>query len=103
MGAMIELRRKGVGDVLGAIMVLIIIFAASMVLLLAVGHLYVAVQDYHNAQVLTSMEDKENMTAVYMQSVPPSGSPGIVVTNYGVSTNITSLIEIGPGGVSYTP
>ena len=100
---MIEQRSKGVGDVLGAIMVLIIIFAASMVLLLAVGHLYVAVQDYHNAQVLTSMEDKENMTAVYMQSVPPSGSPGIVVTNYGISTNITSMIEIGPGGVSYTP
>ena len=100
---MIGRRRKGVGDVLGAIMVLLVIFAASMVLLLAVGHLYVAVQDYHNAQVLTSMENKENITVVYMQSVPPSGSPGIVVTNYGIAVNVTSLIQIGPGGVSYTP
>ncbi|MEM4066266.1 MAG: hypothetical protein QXV17_05330, partial [Candidatus Micrarchaeaceae archaeon] len=97
------MKRRSVSDVIGAIILLIVIFSAAMVLLLAVGNLFTAVQDYHDAQILSSMKNKENVTLIYSKSLPPSGSPGVVVTNYGVAVNITSLIQINQNGVSYTP
>ncbi|MEM4098995.1 MAG: hypothetical protein QXW57_04530, partial [Candidatus Micrarchaeaceae archaeon] len=100
---MVYMKRRSVSDVIGAIILLIVIFSAAMVLLLAVGNLFTAVQDYHDAQILSSMKNKENVTLIYSKSLPPSGSPGVVVTNYGVAVNITSLIQINQNGVSYTP
>ncbi len=96
-------KMHAVADVIGAIMLIIVMFSSTALLFLAASNVFVAVQSYHSTQVLSSMRNKENISVIYEKNIPPSALQGIIVTNYGIAVNITSLIEINQNGASSTP
>ena|GEM_PF-3510624 len=96
-------RRRAVGESIGAVLVLVLLMAAAAALTFAIVYMYGALAAAHSAQVAAGRPAQENLSLVYVAHVPPSGSPGVVVTNEGTPTTIVEVLQVAGGKVGARP
>jgi len=93
-------RRRAVGESIGAVLVLILLIAAAAALTFSIAYMYGALASAHSAQVAAGRPARENLSLVYVAHVPPSGSPGVVVTNEGIPVTIVEVLQVAGGQVA---
>lgn len=95
--------RRAVADVLGAIFLISIIFLSSTVTMFAVSSYFSEREGYNSAMELESNYNRQNLTVYYVYALPPNGTPGIAVTNYGRPTYIKYLVTDNGGSLYFEP
>jgi hypothetical protein len=96
-------KRRAVGESIGAVLVLILLIAAAAALTFAIAYMYGALASAHSAQVAAGRPARENLSLVYVAHIPPNGSPGVVVTNYGIPTTIVEVLQVVGSNVVAQP
>jgi len=97
-------KKRAVGDMIGAVILIIMMISVVVLLGLAVSSFFTTQQSLHNVSTIHQLENEENFTVVQEAHVPPSGSPGILITNNGLALNITNLIARNSvGSLVFTP
>ncbi len=96
-------RRKAVADVVGAVFMLLVIFASALVLSFVTAEYFAYRSAYNDIIEYNAMFDQQNLTVYYVQALPPYGSPGIAVTNYGIPVEISYFVSEVNGALSFTP
>jgi hypothetical protein len=95
--------KDAVSDVVGAMLLLSVIMASSMMIYLALTSYFAASSGYENALALESLFNRQNVSVYYVQALPPSGKPGLVVTNYGTPVLLVYLVSEHNGSLSFVP
>jgi hypothetical protein len=93
-------RRRAVGESIGAVLVLVLLMAAAAALTFSIAYMYGALASAHSAQVAAGRPARENLSLIYVAHVPPSGSPGAVVTNEGIPVTIVEVLQVAGGQVA---
>ncbi|BBE42070.1 hypothetical protein [Conexivisphaera calida] len=96
-------RRRAVGDAIGALFMLVLLVASVAVLTYAIASMYVALDAAHATAVVRGEPARENLTLVFVAHAPPNGAPGAVVVNEGDPVNITALVQVVDGQFVVTP
>lgn len=95
------MKRKAVSDALGAVFLIMIIFASAVAIMVSVANYLFMKENYNAVMEVESNFNKQNITVYFVQHLPPSGNPGIVVTNYGIPVTITYLVIDNNGSLSF--
>ncbi|MCL4344556.1 MAG: hypothetical protein JRN26_02885 [Nitrososphaerota archaeon] len=95
--------RRAVADVFGAVFLVSVIFLASTATMFTVGTYFTEKESYNSIMEIESGFSKQNLTVYYLQALPPGGSPGIAVTNYGSPTCLKDLVTESSGSLSFRP
>ena len=90
--------KKSQADVLGALMFMGLMFIASFTIFSALSYYFAAQESYSNAMAYSSAYNKQNLSVLYVQALPPSANSGIVVSNYGEPVQLIYLVEEGSDG-----
>ncbi len=88
-------KRRSVADAIGAIMLIFIIFSASMTLLLATGSYFATSGAINEIKQYESAFNEQNITVRFVQALPPSGQPGLIITNHGTPVVLSYLVGEG--------
>ncbi len=88
-------KRMAVADAVGAIMLVLIIFAASMTIMLTVGSYFTANTTYNEIKEYESVFNEQSVAVKYVQALPPSGQPGLIITNHGTPVTLSYLVSEG--------
>ena len=80
-----------------------LLIAAAAALTFAIGYMLTSLSYTGAAQVTAGQPAKENLSVVYVAHVPPDGSPGAVVTNYGIPVTIVEVLQVVGNNVAVQP
>ncbi len=88
-------KRMAVADAVGAILLVLIIFSATMTTMLAVGSYFTASTTYNEIKEYESVFNEQSVAVKYVQAIPPNGNPGLIVTNHGTPVTLSYLVSEG--------
>ncbi len=88
-------RRMAVADAVGAILLVLIIFSATMTTMLAIGSYFTANTTYNEIKEYESVFNEQSVAVKYVQALPPSGQPGLIIINHGTPVTLTYFVSEG--------
>jgi len=90
--------RRGVADAVGAVLLIFIIFSASLTLLFATGSYFTTSEAANEMKQYESAFNEQNITVRFAQALPPSGQSGLIIVNHGTPVMISYLVGEGSNG-----
>jgi len=69
-------KRRGIGEAIGAVLVLVLLIATTAARTFSILHMYGAPGASHSAQVTTDQPARENLSIVYVAHIPPLPARG---------------------------
>lgn len=97
------IHRRAVGEAVGTLLLMVLLISTTATLSYALSYMFSALQAAREAAAVAGRPARENLTLVYVQHLPPSGSPGAVMINEGDPVNVTEVLQVEGRGVVATP
>ncbi len=90
-------------EVVGALMLIGLIFVSSLTLFVALSYYFAGQSSYSRAMSFEDAFDKQNLSVTWVQALPPSAQSGLAVINYGEPVEIAYLVEERNGSLFFQP
>ena len=90
-------------DVAGAVILITLLFLSSLTIFVALSYYFASQKSYSEALAFETFFDKQNISVIFVQAIPPSARSGIAVINYGEPVQIVYLVEERNSSLVFKP